>query len=132
MPRTLTHTLSFRITAIELNSLAELKATFTPPTWANVFRWILDQPETKDVVAERLAQMSPRYHDFTESRKRDEPTTSEPRERRRRLGYSVDAERLDELAEMFMDFVNSARQPSVWEPDEEADGSSEDAVAALA
>ena len=53
--RTYTHVIAFRTTAAEHRKLQALRSTFPEMGWGEMFRWLMEQPEVEDTVAERIA-----------------------------------------------------------------------------
>ena len=53
MARILTHNVSFRVTAADMGKLQALRATFADQEWGVAIRWLLEQPEVKEVIARR-------------------------------------------------------------------------------
>ena len=60
MAREFTHHVTFRTRPAEQRELLRLKNTFGEEGgWGATFRWLLEQPGVKQVVQERLNEMSP-------------------------------------------------------------------------
>lgn len=53
MARHLTHPISFRVSAAEIGTLQALRATFADQEWGVALRWLIEQPEVKELIMRR-------------------------------------------------------------------------------
>lgn len=56
MAREYPHVISFRVTTNEGRKLQALRSTFPEQKWGDTFRWILEQPEVREVIQRRLRE----------------------------------------------------------------------------
>ena len=53
MSRIYTHVITFRVPASDMGQLQALRATFADQQWGVAIRWLLEQPEVKDLIKQR-------------------------------------------------------------------------------
>lgn len=53
-PQEWIHPISFRVNDEQIVVAEALRATFNPPTYTMAFRWLLDSPEGRELIARRV------------------------------------------------------------------------------
>ena len=48
------HTVAWRVSDEEMNTIAALKSTFPGNSWSEVYRWLVNEPRVQEVIAERV------------------------------------------------------------------------------
>lgn len=52
--RNVDHTIAVRVTTDQAAMMNDLRATFPDAKWSHAFRWLLDLPEVRTAIAERV------------------------------------------------------------------------------